>query len=201
MSTEITSEAKPKRTRKTAVKEPVIATEEVTPEAEPEQETAKSAHTKSVTYSARDIDLNQYVTVKNGYPGQLVYVSKRTGERFFWDGYGTEQDIQLMELRNVRNTAKKFFEHNWFVFDDEYDWVIDFLGVRAYYNNIINVEGIDALFKKTPAEIEKELASLSNGQKRTVAYRAMEMIREKEIDSLSVIEVLEKGLGIALVER
>lgn len=201
MSTEITSEAKPKRTRKTAVKEPVIATEEVTPGAEPEQETAKSMHTKSVTYSAMDIDLNQYVTVKNGYPGQLVYVSKRTGERFFWDGYGTEQDIQLMELRNVRNTAKKFFEHNWFVFDDEYDWVIDFLGVRAYYNNIINVEGVDALFKKTPTEIEKELASLSNGQKRTVAYRAMEMIREKEIDSLSVIEVLEKGLGIALVER
>lgn len=201
MSTEITSEAKPKRTRKTAVKEPVIATEEVAAEAEPEQEAAKSTHTKSVTYSAKDIDLNQYVTVKNGYPGQLVYVSKRTGERFFWDGYGTEQDIQLMELRNVRNTAKKFFEHNWFVFDDEYDWVIDFLGVRAYYNNIINVEGVDALFKKTPVEIEKELASLSNGQKRTVAYRAMEMIREKEIDSLSVIEVLEKGLGIALVER
>lgn len=201
MSTEITSEAKPKRTRKTAVKEPVITTGEVTTEAEPEQETAKSTHTKSASYSAKDIDLNQYVTVKNGYPGQLVYVSKRTGERFFWDGYGTEQDIQLMELRNVRNTAKKFFEHNWFVFDDEYDWVIDFLGVRAYYNNIINVEGVDALFKKTPAEIEKELASLSNGQKRTVAYRAMEMIREKEIDSLSVIEVLEKGLGIALVER
>lgn len=96
---------------------------------------------------------------------------------------------------------KKFFDHNWFVFDEEYDWVIDFLGVRAFYNNIINLEGIDALLKKTPKKIEKELATLTNGQKRTVAYRAMEMIRNKEIDSLSVIEVLEKGLGIALVER
>lgn len=154
-----------------------------------------------VSYIAKDVDMNQYITVRNGYPGQLVYTSKRTGEKFFWEHYGDEQDMQLMELRNARNTSKKFFDHNWFVFDEEYDWVIDFLGVRAFYNNIINLEGIDALFKKTPKQIEKELAVLTNGQKRTVGYRAMEMIRDKEIDSLAVIDVLEKGLGVALIER
>lgn len=154
-----------------------------------------------VGYTAKDVDMNQYITVRNGYPGQLVYTSKRTGERFFWEHYGDEQDMTLMELRNARNTSKKFFDHNWFVFDEEYDWVIDFLGVRAFYNNIINLEGIDALFKKTPKQIEKELAALTNGQKRTIGYRAMEMIRDKEIDSLAVIDVLEKGLGVALIER
>ncbi len=202
MSTETIAETKPKKTRKTT-KTAVQAAEQAATDSAVTVAPAESVKepTKKVSYTAKDVDMNQYITVKNGYPGQLVYVSKRTGERFFWDGYGAEQDIQLMELRNVRNTSKKFFDHNWFVFDDEYDWVIDFLGVRSYYNNIINVEGVDALFRKTPAEIEKELGSLTNGQKRTVAYRAMEMIRDKEIDSLSVIEVLEKGLGIALVER
>lgn len=162
--------------------------------------TQNPAAAKTV-YTAKDVDMNQYITVKNGYPGKLVYVSKRTGETFVWENYGDEQDMQLMELRNVRNTSKKFFDHNWFVFDEEYDWVIDFLGVRAYYNNIINLEGIDALFQKEPKQIEAELATLTNGQKRTIAYRAMEKVRDKEIDSLSVIEVLEKGLGVALIER
>ena len=184
MSTETSTETAEKNTQKKANK-------------------LQSAPKESATasYTAKDVDMNQYITVRNGYPGQLVYTSKRTGEKFFWEHYGDEQDIQLMELRNARNTSKKFFDHNWFVFDEEYDWVIDFLAVRAFYNNIINLEGIDALLKKTPKKIEKELATLTNGQKRTVAYRAMEMIRNKEIDSLSVIEVLEKGLGIALVER
>lgn len=184
MNTEMNAEAPaksaPKRTRKT----------QVAP-----KENAQAS------YTAKDVDMNQYITVRNGYPGQLVYTSKRTGEKFFWEHYGDEQDIQLMELRNARNTSKKFFDHNWFVFDEEHDWVIDFLGVRAFYNNIINQEGIDALFKKSPKQIGTELAALTNGQKRTVAYRAMEMIRNKEIDSLSVIEVLEKGLGVALIER
>lgn len=184
MNTEVSTEAAAapakKRTRKT--------------QAVPKENTP-------VSYTAKDVDMNQYITVRNGYPGQLVYTSKRTGERFFWEHYGDEQDMTLMELRNARNTSKKFFDHNWFVFDEEYDWVIDFLGVRAFYNNIINLEGIDALFKKTPKQIEKELATLTNGQKRTVGYRAMEMIRDKEIDSLAVIDVLEKGLGVALIER
>ena len=184
MSTEVNTEtavkSAPKRTRKT-------------------QSTPKES--KQTAYTAKNVDMNQYITVRNGYPGQLVYTSKRTGEKFLWEHYGDEQDIQLMELRNARNTSKKFFDHNWFVFDDEFDWVIDFLGVRAFYNNIINLEGVDALFKKTPEQIAAELTTLTNGQKRTVAYRAMEMIRNKEIDSLSVIEVLEKGLGIALVDR
>lgn len=179
-STEAAAKSAKKRTRKT-------------------QSTPKES--APVSYTAKDVDMNQYITVRNGYPGQLVYNSKRTGERFFWEHYGDEQDMTLMELRNARNTSKKFFDHNWFVFDEEYDWVIDFLGVRAFYNNIINLEGIDALFKKTPKQIEKELATLTNGQKRTVGYRAMEMIRDKEIDSLAVIDVLEKGLGVALIER
>ena len=107
MSTETSTETAEKNTQKKANK-------------------LQSAPKESATasYTAKDVDMNQYITVRNGYPGQLVYTSKRTGEKFFWEHYGDEQDIQLMELRNARNTSKKFFDHNWFVFDEEYDWVI-----------------------------------------------------------------------------
>lgn len=161
----------------------------------------KTTGARKTSYTVKDVDINQYVTVRNGFPGRLIYKSGRTGETYTWDEVGAEQDMELKELRNARNTSRKFFENNWFVFDEEFDWVIDYLGVRPFYSNIINTEGIDSLFKKSPAEIESEIHSLTKGQKRTVAYRAMEMIRDKEIDSISVIEVLEKGLGINLIER
>ena len=163
--------------------------------------TSTTAKTTKPTYTVKNVDMNQYITVKSSFPGKLVYKSARTGELFTWEEAGAEQDIELKELRNMRNTSKKFFENNWIVFDEEYDWVIDFLGVRAFYNNIINTEGLDSLFKKPVAEIDAEIQSMTKGQKRTVAYRAMEMIANKEIDSISVIEVLEKGLGINLIER
>ena len=65
----------------------------------------------------KDIDMNQYVIVRNGFHGRLVYKSSRTGEKFVWDGFGTEQEMELKELRNAKNTSKGFFKNNWFMFD------------------------------------------------------------------------------------
>ena len=42
-----------------------------------------------------ELDPSMYVTVKNGFNGTLVYKSKKTGERFIWDAFGDEQDIEL----------------------------------------------------------------------------------------------------------
>lgn len=147
----------------------------------------------------KDVDMNQYVTVRNGFQGRLVYKSSRTGEKYVWDGFGTEQEMELKELRNAKNTGKGYFKNNWFMFDE--DWVIDFLGVRQFYKNAIRIDDFDAIFTKTPTEIKKTIGSMSAGQKKSVAYRAIEMIAEGEIDSLKTIAALEEALGIELIEK
>lgn len=149
--------------------------------------------------TAKDVDLNQYIVVRNGFQGKLVYKSSRTGEKFVWDGFGAEQEIELRELKNAKNTSKAFFLNNWFMFDDR--WVIDFLGVRQYYANAVSIEDFDTIFAKTPAELKKTIAALSNGQKKSVAYRARQLIAAGEIDSLKTIAALENALGVELIEK
>lgn len=147
----------------------------------------------------KEIDLHQYITVRNGFQGKLIYVSKRTGEKFVWDSFGDEQEIELFELKNAKNSSKKFFINNWFIFDD--DWVIDYLGVRQFYKNALRIENFDSVFSLTPAKIKATIAGLSAGQKRSVAYRAKELVAAGEIDSNKAIAALEEALGIELVER
>ena len=147
----------------------------------------------------KEIDPNEYITVRNGFQGQLVYISKRTGEQYIWDSFGAEQEIELRELKSAKNSNKKFFTNNWFMFDDA--WVIDYLGVRQYYKNALSIDGFDEIFKKSPSELEDTISKLSPGQKRSVAYRAKGLIAEKKIDSLSLISTLEDALGIELVEK
>ena len=145
----------------------------------------------------KDIDPSQYVTVRNGFQGRLVYKSKRTGERFVWDSFGAEQDMELSELRNARN--KKYFINNWFMFDEP--WIVDYLGMGKYYRFAISIQDFDKLFTKPASEIEKTIANLSDGQKQSVAYRAKQLISEGGIDSNRLIATLEKCLGIELIER
>ena len=148
---------------------------------------------------AKDVDIHQYVTVRNGFQGRLVYVSPKTGEHFVWDGFGTEQEMELLELRNAKNSAKKFFQNNWFMFDE--DWIIDYLGIRHFYKHAVKIEDFDKIFEMSPAEIRNIVSSLSNGQKKSVAYRAKMLIAEGEIDSNKAINALEEALGVELIER
>lgn len=166
---------------------------------EDESLTVESKPRQTRKIVAKDIDLNQYVTVRNGFQGKLVYVSKRTGETFFWDGFGTEQEMELRELKNAKNASKKFFVNNWFMFDDP--WIIDYLGVGQFYKNALSIEGFDEIFKKKPNELKATISKLSAGQKRSVAYRAKKLITEKKIDSLSTISALEDALNIELIEK
>lgn len=146
-------------------------------------------------------DPSQIITVRNGFRGRLVYISPRTKETFVWDNFGDEQEIELRELRNAKSAAKKFFSNNWFMFDDEFLWVIGYLGVSQYYKNSLQINDFDRLFDKSPEEIENIVSKLSQGQKRSVAYTAREKVANKEIDSIKTISVLEKALGISLTER
>lgn len=156
---------------------------------------------KTKVPSAREIDPHQYIVVRNGTIGKLIYISPRTGEQFEWEEFGDAQEMELQELRNARAANKKFFERNWFMFDDEFDWVIDYLGVRAFYRHAIGIDNFDDLFQKKHAEIKKILSEISDGQKLSVSYRARQLISEGKIDSMKVIDVLENGLGVELKER
>ncbi len=173
-----------------------VEKENITPESTPEQAPAKQEK-----LSPKEIDLNQYITVRNGFQGKLVYKSSKTGEKFVWEGFGDEQEIDLRELRNAKSSAKRFFSDNWFMFSDEFAWVIDFLGIRQYYKNAVSIEEFDALFDKEPEELADIISELSEGQKKSLAYRALELISSDKLDSRKKISMLEETLGVELIEK
>ncbi len=157
------------------------------------------APTASMPIKAKDVDIHQYVTVRNGFQGKLVYRSSRTGELFSWDEFGSEQEMELKELKDAKNSNKKMFINNWFMFDE--DWIVDYLGMSKYYKNAVSVEDFDLIFTKSPSEIKKIVSGMSDGQKKSVSYRARQLIRDKEIDSLKSISALEEVLGVELTEK
>lgn len=163
-----------------------------------ENESAKGEEKKSYKVK-KNLDPGMYVTVKNGFNGTLVYKSKKTGERFIWEAFGDEQEIELAELKAAKNSYKSFFVNNWFLFDDPE--IVEWLGMNQYYKYALNSDSFDKLFEKSPEEIEKTVSTLSNGQKKSVAFRAKQLIAEGTIDSIKVITALEKSLSVELIEH
>lgn len=179
-------------------------TEEVTTE-------HKSVETKPIKeikkINIKNIPLNTTVLVTSNCYGQLVYKSKKTGFQIEWDNVSSQQYLTLEELLTMRNTYRKFFERNWVIIegftDEEYsnisaEEILEFLQVKQFYVNLLCPDNIDELFKMSSEEIEKRVATTSSGNKDFIIIRANELIESGELDSLRVINALEKSLNCEL---
>lgn len=164
-----------------------------------EENSTSASVSNSNSFVVKSFDPDQIVTVRNGFQGTLVYRSKKTGERFVWDEFGAEQDMEFSELKSARSSNKKYFINNWFMFDDPD--VIENLGVAQYYKFAINVDDFDDLFEKSIPDMVDTINKLSAGQKKSVIYRTKVLIADGVIDSNKKIAALEECLGVELVER
>ena len=79
--------------------------------------------------------------------------------------------------------------------------MIDYLGVGRYYKYAVSIDDFDRIFEMSAEEIPDVVSNMSNGQKRSVAYRARQLIGDGKIDSIRVINALEKSLGVELIEK
>lgn len=147
----------------------------------------------------KQLDLHTIVTVKNGFPGMLIYESSKTGEVFRWESLGDEQDMELQELKNARNASKAFYVNNWFRIDDPE--ILDYLGVAEYYKNALNLIDDETLRALKPEDIRSTVMKMSDGQKLALKYRVKQMIENGDIDSMKMITAFEEALGVELIER
>lgn len=191
----------PRRTTATPAADAVEAKNIVKKPAAPAKEMKATEQETNQTYRVKNtLTPNTFVTVRNGFSGRLVYKSSRTNEKFVWEGFGSEQDIELQELKNAKSAHKTYFERNWFLFDDPE--VIHYLGVERFYTSTLSFDEFDELFTtKTPDEIKARIATIPEGQKQSLIYKAKQLIADGEIDSMKMVNALEESLGVELIER
>lgn len=183
---------------KAAPKKAAAASVPVEEAAQVQEAPKKEAVQKS--YKVRkQLDPHTIVTVKNGFPGMLIYESSKTGEMFRWESLGDEQDMELQELKNARNASKAFYVNNWFRIDDPE--ILDYLGVAEYYKNALNLIDDEVLRSMKPDDIHNTVSKMSDGQKLALKYRVKQMIESGDIDSIKMITAFEEALGVELIER
>ncbi len=126
----------------------------------------------------------------------LVYVSKRTSEKFEWSAYGDVQYITLGELITMKSTQPRMLKEGWLIVDDEE--AIEQLGLAKMYGNLFEIDDIDEFFDLPESEIKRILMNMPRGFKNSIATFAREKIESGELDSNRKIKLLEDVLDVDL---
>lgn len=165
-------------------------------------EVKKVSATKAKTVAAKrakpQFELTDSVLIRNGFHGPLIIELPKSGYTIKLQEFGDEDYVEIADLRTLRNSHPKFFKKNWILFDDPD--VIDYLHVNEYYKNVLTNEEIEELFDLPEEVMTKELRKLSDGQRSTAMYAAMEKIGDGALDSIGKIKALEDIFGCKLME-
>lgn len=146
-------------------------------------------------------DANTEVEVASNVAGRLVYVSKKTSERFEWTRLDDTNWMTIDELTTMRNTQRGFFENNWvkIVGEDAND-IVTFLRLEKYYENFVDMANLSDILTMGKDEIAKKVSGLKYEIKDAIASAAKQAISEGELSDLTAIRALEKAIGYALLD-
>ena len=169
------------------------ATQMEQPAQSTQEKRIRAARKKSVNFN-----LDDSILVRNGFHGTLVIKLPKAGYTLKMQEYGDEDYIEVADLRALRNAQPKYFKKNWILFDDPD--IIEYLHMEEFYKNTLSIDGIEDLFVIPIDEAVSKIEKLTDGQKKTVMYTAMEKIDNKQLGDLNRIHAFEKALGVPLME-
>lgn len=181
-------------TKSTKAKETPVETVEVVEaveEVKTVEEKVAPVRPKKRTEISRDDLIECRSSRKN-----LVYISKRTGDKFEWAEYGDIQDITFGELITMKSTQPRFLKEGWVIVDDEE--AIEQLGLTTMYGNIFEIKDMDSFFASDVQEIQRILSNMPRGFKNSIATFAREHVESGKLDSNRKIKLLEQLLDVDL---
>ena len=178
--------------RKTTTKAttPVEAVETVVQETVVEQPTPIAKPKKKL-----EINRDELIPCRSAV-NSLVYVSKRTSEKFEWAEFGDVQYITLGELITMKSTQPRMLKEGWLIVDDEE--AIEQLGLAKMYGNLFEIDDIDEFFDLPENEIKRILTNMPRGFKVSLGNFARERVESGTLDSNRKIKLLEELLDIDL---
>jgi hypothetical protein len=146
-------------------------------------------------------DQNELVDLKSCVYGTLFYKS-RAGYTAEWPEFGTIAPIPFHELVTMRNEQPAFFKNVWVIpVSDNAREIIDALQLSRYYTDFDLLDDFDSIYTMSATEVRSLLSKATKAMRENIAYRAFALIQAGELDSASVIAVIEEFTGFPLREQ
>ena len=175
--------AKAKTTKKEVEKEKVEIVKKETVEPKPQKK--------------QQIDRDSLISCYNLTSGKLTYISRKTGLQTVWSNYGDVEYIDFAELLTMKASQPKFLNEPWIFVEDEE--VVNQLGLKEMYKNIIPVDEVDDFFKLNVNKAREILPKLPKGMKELIGEKARKGIQDGSLSNLQLIRLLEQELHLDLI--
>lgn len=209
-STEVTTEAKPPvknaTTRRSSAKkteEPVKTSIDDIDFNNPEVVAALMAKLnikqEPKKETVKHIDPHTLIPCMSVCRGELGYISDKSHNEYFWGDYGDIVEVEYQDIQFLKLKKSTFLYKPWFivldtsVLDEKKD--AELIKMTNLYKRFDTME---ELFNLETSEIENILVNAPAGFQEAAYYTADSLIKRGALDSMYVVALINKLLGVEL---
>lgn len=167
-------------------------TAKVTPEPKVEVQVEEVVEKPKKEFKETDGILCRSVT-----PGALYMVGKKTGMLYEWNAYGHEYEVEYRDLVIAVRTRSDFVFGPLFIIEDQ-DFIDEFPLVKKFYDDSYNTQDLENIINLSPEDMKKTISALPPRARENFKSIASTAVREKRLDSLEKIRILDDVFGIDL---
>ncbi|OME41418.1 hypothetical protein [Paenibacillus odorifer] len=148
--------------------------------------------------NVKKINPDTPISCKSIVNGELIYISKKSGNQYLWHEFGEIIDVEMADLIQMKQHDRKIMFEPWMIIEDEAAAVE--LGVSKLYSEFISLENVEEVFSLTAEDLREKLIKLPNGMKRIIGEKSKQLIDNEKIDpTRKQIKALEEALNIDLM--
>lgn len=161
-------------------------------------DTQDTVDLKEVKSEKRKLQRDDLIPVMNYTTGLLVYES-RNGRGWRFEGYGDTDEIELAELITMKNSQPRILNEPWLLILD--DDAVEYLGLKNLYKNIIKPQDLEKVFSLPENKIKEIIEKVPKSVKQLVAEKAKQMVEQKKLTNVVIIQLLEELLNVDLIGK
>lgn len=131
-------------------------------------------------------------------PGEMFFEGEKTKNFYVWANIGFVTEIEYQDLNYAIQQNHPFVVKPRFIIQDK-DIIEQHPELDRIYSGLYSVGDLKNIIKKTPSEIESEVAKLPLGAKEALKGIVSNMIANGTLDSVNRIKALDKALGTEML--
>lgn len=159
-----------------------------------DQNTATAEVQETTAKSIRD---NDVIVVKSLVPN-VYYTCSKTLDTFSWADVGDTEEMTFSQLKVMKNKHGGYFTKKWLY--PENDMARKKLGIDSIFAVTFEKKDMKLLYGNDVAAVKEKLHYIPAGERASYAERVQKDVRQGKIANVKIIRLLEKELGISLMD-
>ena len=131
-------------------------------------------------------------------PGEMFFEGEKTKNLYIWANIGYVTEIEYQDINYAIQQNHPLVIKPRFIIQDK-DIIAMHPELDRIYSGLYSVNDLKAILKKTPAEIEADVAKLPLGAKEALKGIVSTAIANGSLDSINRIKVFDKILGTEML--